>query len=597
MSMTKPTSEQVTFLAAGAGASQRTALDKLRDTVSVKDFGAVGDGVTDDTVAIQAAMTASDNVMFPNGTYLVTSAITKIGNDVSVDFGTATIVNGGVLYPFVFGTLSDTPQNVGLCITGGRFTQATPATSSNYNYILVQAVRKFVIDGCNMDNVSNGGITVYAGATDGVISNVTINGKTNCSTVRGIWLAGSTASDYAANLVDTNSISRNATAVPIYAINNVRIVNCKITLDAYGVYMMNTRDCSVENCMIDISGDGAKRCLAINTYSPRCRVIGNTFVSDRSSTGILVTQVSTDVIISNNIFLGTFGGNRAVYVQYLASALITGNRFADTSTQSILIDVGGFAVVRGNEFFRSSYTAGVRCVRVTAIDAAAAGTLQGSTATVVPNSGVIFDSNTTSNYGICVAYQAYAASNGNVPAAEAVIVTNNVMRNLDVATEGTDRIISASVGDGSHSIMLRNERNVAMPLMFGDKMRPTIAGTSFIHEATQVSIAAFEVDNQASAGALTSTRVAGNAFSMSATRSGSNLVLTPRTQFGQTGFATPIVLGITDGGGSTLPRTYVVTPSGSTYIVQAYDSTGTQLDFSVVGIKFRVLLGPIGSGS
>lgn len=36
--MTKPTSEQVTFLAAGAGASQRTALDKLRDTFSVMDY-------------------------------------------------------------------------------------------------------------------------------------------------------------------------------------------------------------------------------------------------------------------------------------------------------------------------------------------------------------------------------------------------------------------------------------------------------------------------------------------------------------------------------------------------------------------------------
>jgi len=40
MPMTKPTSERVTFLAAGTGATQRTALDKLRDVVSVKDFGA-----------------------------------------------------------------------------------------------------------------------------------------------------------------------------------------------------------------------------------------------------------------------------------------------------------------------------------------------------------------------------------------------------------------------------------------------------------------------------------------------------------------------------------------------------------------------------
>jgi len=41
------------FLQAGTGAVARTSLSKLRDTVSVKDFGAVGDGVADDTAAWQ----------------------------------------------------------------------------------------------------------------------------------------------------------------------------------------------------------------------------------------------------------------------------------------------------------------------------------------------------------------------------------------------------------------------------------------------------------------------------------------------------------------------------------------------------------------
>ena len=70
MPMTKPTSEQVTFLAAGSGASQRTVLDKLRDVVSVKDFGAVGNGVADDTAAIQAAINSGYSLVFPAGTYL-----------------------------------------------------------------------------------------------------------------------------------------------------------------------------------------------------------------------------------------------------------------------------------------------------------------------------------------------------------------------------------------------------------------------------------------------------------------------------------------------------------------------------------------------
>jgi hypothetical protein len=42
---------------------------------NVLDYGATGDGVTDDTVAIKAALAATGNIYFPTGTYIVTEVI------------------------------------------------------------------------------------------------------------------------------------------------------------------------------------------------------------------------------------------------------------------------------------------------------------------------------------------------------------------------------------------------------------------------------------------------------------------------------------------------------------------------------------------
>lgn len=66
------------FLQSGAGATLRTVQSKLRDVISVKDFNATGDGVTNDAAALQAALTAGAGkaVYFPGGTYLTNATLT-----------------------------------------------------------------------------------------------------------------------------------------------------------------------------------------------------------------------------------------------------------------------------------------------------------------------------------------------------------------------------------------------------------------------------------------------------------------------------------------------------------------------------------------
>ena len=67
----------ISHIGLGAGAVSTTVQAKLRETVSVQDFGAVGDGLTDDTLAIEAAIqycsTSKKRLYIPGGkTYLMT---------------------------------------------------------------------------------------------------------------------------------------------------------------------------------------------------------------------------------------------------------------------------------------------------------------------------------------------------------------------------------------------------------------------------------------------------------------------------------------------------------------------------------------------
>jgi len=68
--------EDVVYDPPFTSAVQTNVEAKLAQYVSVKDFGAKGDGVTDDTVAIQAALDNSYDVFFPAGNYKINGTLT-----------------------------------------------------------------------------------------------------------------------------------------------------------------------------------------------------------------------------------------------------------------------------------------------------------------------------------------------------------------------------------------------------------------------------------------------------------------------------------------------------------------------------------------
>lgn len=97
-------SNLVTFVQSGSGAVTRTVEAKLREfAVSVKDFGATGDGVTDDRAAINLAFDevisrGAGTVYFPAGTYFISDFIGNTGSssnviDIAVIGEPGTIIN------------------------------------------------------------------------------------------------------------------------------------------------------------------------------------------------------------------------------------------------------------------------------------------------------------------------------------------------------------------------------------------------------------------------------------------------------------------------------------------------------------------------
>ena len=160
--------------------------DKLAQYVSIKDFGAVGDGVTDDTAAIQAAIDDNPNgsIYIPAGTYIISAglvadpAVSIYGN------GANSIIKleNGV-------TLSASPQfdarmlwsknASNITVSGVTFDENTRGGAKCFGSQLYSDIVGLKVVDCFVYDNNNVGITVAgSGGSPGDCVDVLISGNT-----------------------------------------------------------------------------------------------------------------------------------------------------------------------------------------------------------------------------------------------------------------------------------------------------------------------------------------------------------------------------------------------------------------------------------
>jgi hypothetical protein len=283
---TSTNSDAVNYDQGGTGSVATTVEAKLQEIVSVKDFGATGDGTTDDSSAIQAASNAAATaglpLDFPGGTYVIDTEVTLSSNSVWVAKpGTATITKSdGGTHDIISGTSVNDLTIYGLSFDGKRrngggvtgisllLNTCLRVKISNcdfydgINIFLEEGCEQVIIDGCSF---RQGKFGVALGG---------VNGGTGTSAqVKDVVISNNLFTD-----TETEAIDSNDDVVRLAITNNV----------CYGCHTV----AETGEEAIDIGGSTHEDILIDGN------IIDNNGVS---STGIQVKQNSDRVIVSNNI--------------------------------------------------------------------------------------------------------------------------------------------------------------------------------------------------------------------------------------------------------------------------------------------------------
>jgi hypothetical protein len=239
--------DEITYTPAGTGATARTVQSKLRDVVSVKDFGAVGDGVADDTVAIQACYTASSGKEVDHGngyTYLISSMLTLYSGSKYSGKSIIKQKNGaGIANPMLSGATVNNVVVENLEIDGNAAGNAAVQTFG----VKFSAGTNNIVRDCNIHDTTLAGVYFDSETYSKALDNHVINCGRNLGTDNhGIMLVSTTSTPLAHIVVDGNTVvNAYRKGITVYnatpgAVNGVDIVGNVVTACVTGgIYTAN----------------------------------------------------------------------------------------------------------------------------------------------------------------------------------------------------------------------------------------------------------------------------------------------------------------------------------------------------------------------
>jgi parallel beta-helix repeat protein len=355
-------SDWIGFQQAGTSAVAISAQDKMRQSVSIKDFGAVGDGVADDTAAVQAANAASLTLVFPmNGVYNLTNWVPLAGTTIIADG--ATIQRGAITtYGATGSSAAIVIANSGIQIVGGKLTDKSGLTQATFSgAVLVDGGRN-----CALRNVE------LTGCWTGVFGNAAQNG-TNLAenvTIDGCWFHDNQHNTYLADidgLIITGSVFENANRDGLKTYRNTQalIIDGNIFRDngdGTAAQSQNGLDlfiagktCIITNNLIynniydagvDIKRNASGSAEAVEDEK---YIIANNMVYGNGLQGIMcevsgiVGYIDNLTITNNHIY---DNGDRGLFIKFARNCDISHNNIYNNVTDGIRVnDVDGVRII------------------------------------------------------------------------------------------------------------------------------------------------------------------------------------------------------------------------------------------------------------